>query len=380
MDYQLSIKQIVNYPRCRIYRDFIRSLMNDKNIRTSGGSYLFYYMVLYSFANFRSSYQRYDGISYLVGPGEWICHIKELSSWFRTRFQYQALDILDELEARNYISYTQLSRGNLIKFQITDWSKSNISFDYNYPCMKDVGFFFFPVAIASELISIGKTSEMDIVLDLWLHAVYQDEQIQGSDLGPIVYFRDGSLDPVTSFSQLSQRWGKSKATVCRLLQKLESLDYLELVSFSGTHGSVIYLRNYLSTMFHISDVMLNKEEIAMSFNIPVNLPETTITSPEITDEQIIVSTADDSVSKSDMKHILQKVAGILITQGLSCCSCPRSIYKLYRLSDCQDIDSRYTLTICCSKGGAVSHFELTLIPHLKHHTKNTHFAKTQIDN
>ena len=57
MDYQLEIKQIVDYPRCRIYRDFIRTLMQDRNIRTNGSSYLFYYTVLCSYANFRSSYR-----------------------------------------------------------------------------------------------------------------------------------------------------------------------------------------------------------------------------------------------------------------------------------------------------------------------------------
>ena len=95
MDYQLEIKQTVDYPRCRIYREFIRTLMEDRNIRTNGSSYLFYYMTLCSYANFRSSYQRLDGISYLVAPGEWICRTSELSGWFRTRFQHQALSILD---------------------------------------------------------------------------------------------------------------------------------------------------------------------------------------------------------------------------------------------------------------------------------------------
>ena len=70
LDYQLEIKQIVDYPRCRIYREFIRSLMEDRDIRTNGSSYLFYYMTLCSYANFRSSYRRIEGISYLVGPGE----------------------------------------------------------------------------------------------------------------------------------------------------------------------------------------------------------------------------------------------------------------------------------------------------------------------
>lgn len=37
-EYQLEIKQIVDYPRCRIYRQFIQNLMADRSIRTSGGS------------------------------------------------------------------------------------------------------------------------------------------------------------------------------------------------------------------------------------------------------------------------------------------------------------------------------------------------------
>ena len=66
MKYQLEIKQLVDYPRCRIYRSFIRNLMEDRNIRTNGGSYLFYYMTLCSYANFRTSYVCLEGISYLV--------------------------------------------------------------------------------------------------------------------------------------------------------------------------------------------------------------------------------------------------------------------------------------------------------------------------
>ena len=108
MDYQLEIKQIVDYPRCRIYREFLRSLMEDRDIRTNGSSYLFYYMTLCSYANFRSSYRRIEGISYLVGPGEWICKTSELAEWFRTRFQHQAVAILDFLQEQNYITYAKL--------------------------------------------------------------------------------------------------------------------------------------------------------------------------------------------------------------------------------------------------------------------------------
>lgn len=142
MDYQIEIKQIVDYPRCRIYRSFFRDLMEDRNIRTNGSSYLFYYMVLCSFANFRSSNRRIEGISYLISPGEWICTLSDLSEWFRVRFQHQALAILDYLQTEHYISYCKLARGNLIKFTISDWKENNTWLEYNYPCAKDIGFFF----------------------------------------------------------------------------------------------------------------------------------------------------------------------------------------------------------------------------------------------
>lgn len=371
MDYQLEIKQIVDYPRCRIYREFIRSLMEDRDIRTNGSSYLFYYMTLCSYANFRSSYRRIEGISYLVGPGEWVCKVSELSEWFRTRFQHQALSILDYLQKQNYITYTRLGRNNLIKFSINDWKQHNTALDYNYPCLKDVGFFFFPVAAVHELISMGKCSEMDIVLDLWIHAIYNDEQVQGSELGPVVYFRNCTGNPLTNYSDLALRWGISKATVSRILNKLQNKEYLSLVSFTGRHGSVIYLCSYLSTMFNISDVMIDKEEISMTFQVPVHILEAS-SLPEansIRDEQITIMEAENSVSgqvacvsKPHIKKIVQKVAQILAAQGVSCCECPRTLYKLYPLSDCKETIVKYSLQIACPDGKMPYRFELTLSP------------------
>jgi hypothetical protein len=111
-EYQLQIKQVVDYPRCRIYREFIHKLINDRSIRINGGSGLFHFTVLCSYANFRTSYRRIDGISYTVSPGEWVCTVKELSCWFRTRFHRQALSMLDTLQKQHLISYTLLGRGN----------------------------------------------------------------------------------------------------------------------------------------------------------------------------------------------------------------------------------------------------------------------------
>ena len=130
--YQLQIKQIVDYPRCRIYRQFVRFLMEDRSIRVSGGSGLFYFTVLCSYANYRTSYRRIDGISYTVYPGEWVCTLKELSQWFRTRFQCQALAVLERLQKQNLISFQALGRGNVVRYKICDykgqtWGRWSIS-------------------------------------------------------------------------------------------------------------------------------------------------------------------------------------------------------------------------------------------------------------
>ena len=371
-EYQLQIKQIVDYPRCRIYRQFIQSLIKDRNLRTNGGSGLFYYTVLYSYANFRTSYRRIDGISYTIYPGEWICSAKELSTWFRTHFQCQAVEILEELQKNNLISYLPLNRGKIIKYKIRDWNKHNTVLDYNCPCQKDSGFFFMPLTTATELISTSRCSEMDVVLDLWLSAIYNDAQVQGSELGPVVYLRNGTGSPIVNYSNLATRWGISKATVGRILKKLTELEYISLMTFPGKTGSVIYLQNYLSTMFQISDVLIDKEEVAMSLNINITLPDNEIAEETtITEHEICVSEEFSCVSKSQIEIILQKMAKVLESQGISCFRCPKSRYKLFPLSnDCQGkyiVADRepdryhFGLAILCGEK-QVWNFELTLIP------------------
>lgn len=372
-EYQLQIKQIVDYPRCRIYRQFVQSLIKDRNLRTSGGSGLFYYTVLCSYANFRTSYRRIDGISYTIYPGEWICTVKELSAWFRTRFHRQAVEILEELQKQHLISYLSLDRGKIIKYKIRGWNKHNTVLDYNCPCQKDTGFFFMPVTAATELVSTGRCSEMDIVLDLWLSAIYNDAQVQGSELGPVVYLRNGTGSPLVNYNELAARWGISKATVGRILKKLTELEYISLMTFPGKTGSVIYLQNYLSTMFQISDVLIDKEEVAMILNINITLPDNDIAveTATTTEHEICVSEDLASVSKSHIEIILQKMAKVLESQGISCFQCPKSRYKLFPLSD--DCQGRYFIadqrTDTCRFGLAilcgdkqVCSFELTLTP------------------
>ena len=373
-NYELQIKQVVDYPLCRIYRQFIQSLIKDRNIRVNGGSGLFYYTVLCSFANFRVSYRHIDGIRYSVKAGEWIVTVKELSGLLRTRLQHQVYAILDELQKRNLIEYSTLYKNKIVKYTICNWHKHNTVLDYTCPCQKESGFFFLPVKVARTLISGESCSEMDILLDLWISTVFNDPQVKGSDIGPVVYLRNGTGYPLLTYNDLAARWNISRATAGRMVKHLEELKYIKVIAFSGRKGSVIYLENYLSTMFHISDVLIDKEEVAMVLNIKISLPEKEEENVETEtfDHTVIVSDSISSVSKTQIQIILNKMANVLDSQGLACFRCPKSAYILSSLSeDCignslvplnREPDIRFGVSICCGEDKPVRKFELTLTP------------------
>lgn len=334
-EYKLEIKQIVDYPRCRIYRQFIQCLIKDQNIRSGGSSGLFYYTVLCCLANFRTSYKRIDGISYVVYPGEWLCRLNELKEHLRCKTIKQVVEILYSLQDRHLIEFVAIGHGKIIKFKVKNWCKANRVLDYNAPCQKETGFFFLPISVSNELVSYGKCSEMDAVLDLWINTIYNDEQVKGSEIGPLVYFRNGTGNPLLSCEELAKRWGVSKATVSRYLKKLKSLNYITMVSFPGSYGSAIHVMKYLSTMFEISDVLLDKQELAMALNIDFNVHDEVI--EDELSENISVSNELNSVSKTTVKCLVEKLAKILSLQGLPCSYCPKIEYKLLPLSECKDI-------------------------------------------
>ena len=330
-EYRLEIKQLVDFPRCRIYRQFIRMLHRKRDIRMGFRAGLFHYALLGSYANFRTSYKCIEGISYIIHPGEWICTLSELTQWFRVRFQHQALSIMKELQDHHLISYSVLGRKKLVKFRITTWHRHNRVQDYNAPCQKDTGFFFLPISVANELISYGRCSEMDSLLDLWINTVYNDDKVEGSSAGPVVYIRNGTGCPLVSYSDLGERWGVSKATAGRYLQKLQALNFIELLSFPGTYGSAIYLRRFLSTMFEVSDVLIDKDEVAMALNIKIDIPKDCPNATELP-PTVSVSKCISGVSKSHISIVLFKLEKILAAQGFPCLSCHKIQYKLLPLS------------------------------------------------
>lgn len=157
----------------------------------------------------------------------------------------------------------------------------------------------------------------------------------------------------------------SKSTVGRILKKFARLEYIDLLTFPGRHGTAIYLRDYLSTMFQISDVLVDKDEIAMSLNIQLAVPE------EELDSIPCVSNGAVIVSKPDREFLAQKVLEMLALQGIQCAKCHKSDYMLYPLSDdCRDVVGReaerqrssYCMEIFCTGKQLAYTFEFSTKP------------------
>ena len=364
-EYKLEIKQIVDYPRCRMYRQFIHGLINNKNIRVGGSGGLYYYTVLSCFANFRTAYHRVKCVTYTVYPGEWICKFEEMMEWFRVRNKRQVISIMEKLQEKHLLKYKIVGQGDVIKYRLAGWAKYNRILEYNAPCQKDIGFFFMPVHIAAELVGSGKNSEMDALIDMWINTVYNDPQVKGSDTAPVVYMRNGTGSPLVGYAELSERWGVSKATVSRYMKKLSELGYVNLMTYPGTHGSVISPQGYMSTMFQVSDVLVDKDEIAMSLSIRLK-------EHEVEEEIEIdsVSNSANSVSKMNSDLVLAKIISFINTQGFSCSDCGRMEYMLLELSDCKEgikrnikaiaEDKKYRLIVTCGGKRALFEFEISL--------------------
>ncbi len=364
-EYKLELKQVVDYPRCRMYRQFVHGLINNKILRVGGSSSLYYYTVLCCYANFRTSYHRVKSVTYTLYPGEWICKFEEIIKWFHVRNKRQVISIMRKLQEKHLLKFKIVGQGDVIKYRLSGWAKYNRILEYNAPCQKDIGFFFIPVHIAAELVGSGKNSEMDALIDMWINTVYNDPQVKGSEIAPVVYMRNGTGSPLIGYAELAERWGVSKATVSRYMKKLTELGYVNLMTYPGTHGSVISLQGYMSTMFQVSDVMVDKEEVAMALSIKLK-------SHEVVEEIELdsVSNSADSVSKMNSDLVLAKIISFINAQGFSCPECGQVEYKLLELSDCKEgikrniksiaEDKKYRLIVTCGGKHALFEFEIRL--------------------
>ena len=386
MHYQLKTQQLLTYSRIRMYRAFLERLAADQNVRTNGESHLFYFMMLCSRANFRTSRVSIDGIRYSVAPGEWLMPVKELASLFRCKTDKSTLSLLEEMQAENLIGFTPLHRSRYVKYKILHWNQYNTVIEDNASCTKEDGFFFFPYSMVNDFMGKGKCSEMDIVLDLWINAIYCDSNIAGSSDGPVVYFRNGSHSPLIGYDTLGTRWGISKSTTGRILRKLQELGYVELMAFPGKYGTAIYMKNYLPTMFDLPEMVIDREDVALSLHIDIpfsacqNEPEEAMDFP-VSDtenmpvpachngekspvsEQIVVPENIRCVPKSHLVKIVREVVRALFLQDYACASCARARYILSNLSDDCKKKTIYTeLVMECPSLKAYHCFSLEITP------------------
>ena len=122
------------------------------------------------------------------------------------------------------------------------------------------------------------------------------------------------------------------------------------------------MQNYLSTMFQISDVMVDKEEVAMALNLCIRVQDCAqdMAQPDCASDCSI------SVSKSHTEILIAEVLKLLKTQGVCCTTCPRFQHRLYPLSDCVGVlweheteDLRLGLMLSCGST-QTRYFELTI--------------------
>ena len=295
MEYVLETKQMAFYPKVRIYREYVCKLINDDKLSVRGKCNLFNYIILCSYANYTSSTKCINGKSNLIYPGSWLCKVTELMKWFNLN-EKKSIEVLEYLRSIGLIEYEFMYDNQYIFYCIKSWKENNSFCEYNARCPKDEGFFFFSLKELNKFISLNqKYSDKDIIMDLWLNTVYNDESIVASLLAPVTYFRDKTNSPRTTYSLLAKRWRISKAGVCRTLERLGEYGYITYFNFSGRYGTVISVNNYLSTMFNIDDVEIDKNEIARVLNFEV----------KDDDEKIIVSNPNFKLTQENQIAMLK---------------------------------------------------------------------------
>ena len=144
MQYQLKIQQLVTYAKSRVYRNFIRALSDNENIRLNGESNLFYFMTLCSYANFRTSTFRIDAMRYTLAPGEWMMPVRELMKIYRKKTEKGTVAVLERLQQSNHIRYELLHHRRYVKVRINTGQNSTALLKPLHLVQRTVAFSFFP--------------------------------------------------------------------------------------------------------------------------------------------------------------------------------------------------------------------------------------------
>ncbi len=248
--------QLTSFPKVRVLKDWFRHFNDHKEFGNDGTLHLFSLMSLYSYANFRSNTQTISGWKFLESPGQRICKLGSLPRILRVRSKNDALELMNWFKRHGFITFDYLSgKQEIIRYEIIDWKNHCTHLNYNYYSYTGRGFFFFPLPIGRKLLAASKASgklvfsELDAIMDLWLHTVVSDPDVRGSEYMPVVYYPNMHGVPLLSYTYLAKRWGWSKSRVGRFILKAGSYGIIGRVSFSSSHGSVISVCRYREMLF-----------------------------------------------------------------------------------------------------------------------------------
>lgn len=249
-------RQLVCFPKSRIHKKWFRYFNDHKDFHNEGTLHLFSLMSLYSYACFRSNVRQVGKCRHMEGPGQWICKLSALPRVLRVHNKAQASELMAYFRDAGFLEYEILDEElEVIRFTIRDWKRHCVHLDYNYYSYKGSGFFFFPLPVGRQLIRSSKSrgiiqfSELDAIMDLWLHTIINDPSVRGSEYMPVVYFANMKGHPLLSYSYLAKRWGWSKSRVGRFVLRIEDAGIISRVSFSGSRGSVISLCRYREMIY-----------------------------------------------------------------------------------------------------------------------------------
>lgn len=193
-------QQLVCFPKVRVYKPWFRHFNDHKDFRNEGTVHLFSLMALFSYANFRSNERVIYGDRYMEAPGQWICKLGALPRILRVHSKAQALELMEYFRNHGFLTFEILDEEKeILRFTIADWKEHCTHLQYNYYSYKGSGFFFFPLPVGRLLLKTARKeveivfSELDAIMDMWLHTILNDPQVRGSEYMPVVYYLAGAV-------------------------------------------------------------------------------------------------------------------------------------------------------------------------------------------
>ena len=249
-------QQLVCFPKVRVYKPWFRHFNDHKDFRNEGTVHLFSLMALFSYANFRSNERVINGDRYMEAPGQWICKLGALPRILRVHSKTQALELMEYFENHGFLTFEILDEEKeILRFTIADWKEHCTHLQYNYYSYKGSGFFFFPLPVGRLLLKTARKevgivfSELDAIMDMWLHTILNDPKVRGSEYMSVVYYSNMRGMPLLSYTYLARRWGWSKSRVGRFMLKAGEYGIISRVSFSSSRGSVISMCRYREMIY-----------------------------------------------------------------------------------------------------------------------------------